>query len=459
MTADLRRAQKLAEAGELDEAWKITEQALKDDPDSVLALVLGTFINEKAKRTPVAYHFARRVTELQPGQSAAWTNYGRCCDELWKYDEARRAFVKAIQLAESPKVEALNLINLAALFINYGEFSKAEPLCRQALEKDPDSKKAKANMGFCLLARREWSEGWKLYAECLGSVMRRKMQYGDEPEWSGEAGKRVVIYGEQGLGDELSFASMLPDACERAEVIVDCDPRLEGLFRRSFPKAKVYGTRGKAAGWSDEFDCSAAMGSLGGMFRNKASDFTGAPYLIADPDRVTMWRALWAGKQKPVIGVAWSGGVWHTGAKHRKMSLQDFLPVFKSVDAHWVCLQYTDARDEIDAFREENPDIDIKQYPFATLSNDYDDTAALVASLDRVVCMQTAVAHLAGGLGVPCEVIVPMGQWRYGESYTDTPWHRTVRVWRKGNGWPVKAIGERLNADYSRISGRAAKAA
>jgi len=456
---DLQKARDLAEAGELDEAWQITEKALQRDPDDVIALVLGTYINERAKRLPVAYHFARRVTELQPSRSSSWTNFGRCADQMWLYEESERAYRKAIQFSESSKIESLNITNLAALYINHGEFAKAEPLCDKAIQKDPDSRKAKANKGFCLLARRKWAEGWKLYAECLGSVQRRKTQYGDEPEWQGEEGKRVVIYGEQGLGDEISFASMIPDACKRAKIIVDCDHRLQGLFQRSFPDAIVHGTRNQAAGWSDEFDCSAASGSLGGLFRNSDADFTGAPYLVADPDRVTMWRALWASKGKPVIGVAWSGGMWHTGAKHRKMSLEDFLPLFKSVDAHFVCLQYTDAQDEIDAFRAKHPDIDLKQYPYATLTSDYDDTAALVASLDHVMAMQTAVVHLAGGLGVPCEVIIPMGQWRYGEKFDNVPWYRTVRVWRKGKDWPVKAIGERLHADYSRVSGRAAKAA
>lgn len=445
MTARLREAQRLAEAGELDEAWKIVESALKDDPDSVLALVLGTFILERSKRTAMAYHLARRVTELQPKQSAAWTNFGRCADELWRFDEAEKAFNKAIMYSEDGAAKALNLINLAALYINYGMFSKAEPLCRQALEKDPESRKAQANLGFCLLARRQWAEGWPLYAQCLGSVQRRKMTYGDEPEWQGEDGKTVVIYGEQGLGDELSFASMIPNARECARVIVDCDPRLQGLFARSFPNCVVHGTRGLVADWPDKFDASCAMGSLGAIFRNTPESFTGAPYLRADPDRVTMWQALWHSKGKPVIGVAWSGGMWHTGAKYRKLRLDDFLPLFQSVDAHFVCLQYTDASKEIAEFLAKHPEIDLKQYPFATLTRDYDDTAGLVASLDCVVAMQTAVVHLAGGLGVPCHVIVPQGQWRYGESYTDIPWYRSVRVWRKPD---MKQIAEAVRANH-----------
>ena len=112
-----------------------------------------------------------------------------------------------------------------------------------------------------------------------------------------------------------------------------------------------------------------------------------------------------------------------------------------------MCLQYADSQAEIDEFLTRHPHIDLKQYPFATLTKDYDDTAALVASLDVVVSMQTAVVHLAGALGVKTHVIVPQGQWRYGEKYADIPWYGSVKVWRKGNEWPVRAIVGALNAD------------
>jgi hypothetical protein len=120
------------------------------------------------------------------------------------------------------------------------------------------------------------------------------------------------------------------------------------------------------------------------------------------------------------------------------------LPILRSIDAHWVSLQYEDAAGQIETFRNEHPEIDLVQYPFATLTKDYDDTAALVAELDMVVCMQTAVAHLAGGLGVECHVLLPKtSQWRYGEEGDTIPWYQSLRVIRQRElGKWEPAIGE-----------------
>jgi len=293
----------------------------------------------------------------------------------------------------------------------------------KALEEWPDFKGARSNLGFAQLGQRNWAEGWKNYRYCVGTTARPKVQYKGEGEWDGAPGKRVALYGEQGLGDEISFASVLPDAIrDCSKVIVDCDKRLANLFRRSFPGAVVYGTRQAKARdgalWAAEdreFDASLPIGQLGEFYRTTDESFPGTPYLKADPERTLMWKALWQTKGKPVIGIAWNGGIAKTGKRFRRWTLDQLLPVLSSVDAHWVVLEYKSAAAEVDAFREKHPEIDIREYPHATMTNDYDDTAALVDSLDMVFCIQTAVAHLGGALGKTTWVAVPpISQWRYG---------------------------------------------
>jgi ADP-heptose:LPS heptosyltransferase len=190
---------------------------------------------------------------------------------------------------------------------------------------------------------------------------------------------------------------------------------------------------------------------LGGMFRNAPEDFPGTPYLKADPDRVAMWEGLWAKQRKPIIGIAWTGGVPWTAARYRQMTLDELLPVFRSMDAVWVSLQYKDASKEIAEFKARHPEIDIRQYPWGTLTKDYDDTAALVESLDCVVSMQTAVIHLAGGLGVPCLCLVnTCGQWRYGVDSDDMPWYRSVKLYRqsKSREWPLDRLVDDLRGKF-----------
>ena len=314
--------------------------------------------------------------------------------------------------------------------------------------------KAKHNLGMCQLAEGDYT-GWDNYAASVGNTTNRpQWKYADELPWNGEPGKSVVIYGEQGIGDEISAASMFPDAIKRAgKVILECDARLAGLYRRSFPEAKVYGTRNKLeVAWDKDDaspDYSISSFQLGALFRRSAEDFPGTPYLIPDPDRVAMWQGLWSGKTKPIIGVAWSGGTKNTAKHLRKWSLEQLLPVFRSVDAHWVSLQYTDCQAEVDAFVKEHG-VDLKTYQFATLSKDYDDIAALVSTLDRVVTMQQTALHTAGALGVRALVGLPnMTQWRYGEKGSKMPWYNSVRLFRQrqGENWD-RVIREIADANH-----------
>ena len=438
----LTQARKFAETGQGEKAYEIAGHWLMEDPNDVLALVIMTFVLRKARRLPEAYHIAKKVSELAPEDAASWINFGQICNELFRVEDAERCYKRGLSVAKDPQSRAMLYTNLSALHIDLGRFEDAERETLMALECKPHSEAARSNLGFCQLAKRNWSEGWKNYGRCVGTDSRSSNFYRNppEPKWQGEPGKRVILHGEQGLGDEICFASMIPDAIARAgHVILDIDPRLEKLFKRSFPKASVYGTRGATPEnfkpWAEKdriFDCSLAIAQVGEFFRNKDEDFPATPYLVADPDRVAMWRSMWNKKGKPVIGLAWTGGMWQTGAKFRKLRLEQYLPIMQSIDAHFVCLQYKDASAEIARFREKHPHIDIAQYDYATLTRDYDDTAALVASLDCVVSVPTAVVHLAAALGTPCIAMnSPHRCWKF---YGGLAFHPTVDL-VPNEGW------------------------
>ena len=451
----------LGEKGKLEAGWKIVNRLLIENPLDVQALVTGSYIMRRLGVLPTAYHFALSATQLWPKDSAAWTNLGHAASEMWLVEESEKCYHRALEVATRDDHKKVLWLNLSALYLDNGRFREAEELTRKILAADPDHKNAQANLGFCQLAQRNWAEGWKGYHNTIGSDWRPKVQYHGEPEWDGTPGKTVALYADQGLGDEVSFASMLPDAikdCKR--VILDCDDRLEGLFKRSFPKAKVYGTRrSKDAKWDKEdwnIDASLPLGQIGEYYRTDDSHFSGEPYLVPCPNRLAMWRALFKGKKKPVIGIAWTGGIPKTNSRNRRIALEDLLPIFRRVSGHYVSLQYKDAQAEIDAFKAKHKWVDLEQYKFGTLTNDYDDTAAMIAACDFVICIQTAVAHTAGALGVPVYVLVPTAtQWRYGESTETIPWYKSLRVIRqtKGGEWTddIDRLSRRLQADYSRV--------
>lgn len=456
----LDRARGLCEAGHLDDAWDICESILAENPNHAASLILVSYIGFKANKPVTGYTFGKRAVDVAPHEALAWLNLGINANSLWRMEEAEAALKTAVRLAQPKEIRGMANMNLAGLCIDFGRFPEAEQYARAALKDVPTSAKAKANLGFALLGQRKW-EGWDFYSWSLGLRNREKMKFGEEPDWDGTPGQTVAFYGEQGVGDELSFASMLPDAIRDCKkVIISCDRKLEGLFRRSFAKAKVYGTRKAKAGdgvvWDEDdrqIDASLALGELGCIYRKTDASFTGAPYLVADPDRRLMWRALFDAKKKPCIGIAWTGGIEMTGKKFRTLSLDQLKPMLGNLDAHWVSLQYKDAEKDIRSFRKANPGIDIVQYQGATLTPDYDDTAALVAELDLVICIQTAVAHLAGALGKECWVLLPKNsQWRYGMSGETMPFYKSLRVFRQRSlqDWngPMGEIMSRLHKRY-----------
>lgn len=431
-----QRAADLGEQGKLEAAWKIVNKLLVENPLDVQGLVTGSYIMRRFGALPQAYHLARSATQIWPHDDAAWTNLGHAASEMWLVEESERCYRKALKCAKDPKHIQTLWLNLSALYLDNGRFAEAEALTRKILAQNPEHTNAKANLGFCQLAQRNWAEGWKGYHHTIGSDWRPKVQYGEEPEWDGTPGKTVVLYADQGLGDEISFASMLPDAlaiCRK--VILDCDERLEGLFKRSFPEARVYGTRrAKEGQWAKEdwkIDASLPLGQIGEFFRTDASQFPETPYLVACPARTAMWRSLFAAKKKPCIGVAWTGGIPKTNSRNRRIALKDLLPLFNGLEAHFVSLQYKDASEEIAALKASQA-VDLEQYKWGTLTSDYDDTAALIAALDYVVCIQTAVAHTAGALGKPVLVLVPVAtQWRYGDSEDSIPWYGSLKIVRQ----------------------------
>jgi tetratricopeptide (TPR) repeat protein len=422
---DLQKARALVEANRPAEAWAILERCLLDDPEDPQAVIVAGFMNIRVRNYPLAYYFARKLTELIPRDPAAWINLTQSCKFMQREKEGERAARQGLSLAKLPKDRAALYQNLASIYMDAGRFDEAEPVMTKALELEPGNPKFLANLGMCQLARHDWANGWKNYRHFIGTEERIRQVYNDpeEPLWDGAPGQTVLLYGDQGIGDEVCFASMVNDAAQRCEkLILNVDRRLTRLFKRSFPAVEVHGLRDQRWDASQKIDASLPMSQVGEFLRLSDAEFPSEPYLTADADRVLMWRSLFATKRKPVIGIGWTGGLWHTGSKFRQCTLEALLPLFQSIDANWVSLQYKDASEEIATFRVKHPEIDLVQYPHATLTQDYDDTASLVAALDLVVSVPTAVVHLAGALGTPCLAMnSPKPCWKFAKGLAFHP--------------------------------------
>lgn len=434
-------ADKLRSEGKPDEALAICNKYLNDNYGDIPALCLASHILIDAERFGLAHAVTKAALSIAPDEPALLTNMGICYEKQQNLEEAERYFVKALQ--KKPD-DDLTLTNLGFVYLHKGLPERSVVMCQKAIAIAPKVPHARFNMGQAQLMMGQWEEGWKNYEANLGKHLgRRERVYGAIPRWTGDNNMMLIAYGEQGIGDEISFASCIPDLQRENTVIIECDHRLTGLFKRSFD-CDVYGTRYKKGGidWPRRYpiDATVAMGSLPGFYRNKTEDFPGTPYLKADPERRIQWRALLDSLgDKPKIGITWTGGMARTMTKRRSLELEQLLPILKQ-DAHFVSLQYKDCP-EIEAFAETHG-VKIHHWPHAMQTQDYDDTAALVAELDLVITVQQSAVHLAGALGVPTWVLIPKApHWRYGLTGQDMPWYKSVRLYRRRENW-AETIGE-----------------
>lgn len=364
---------------------------------------------------------------------------GTCYKHENKTVEAREYFEKA-QAGIPPNPDIQN--NLGTLFINEGKPEKAQEHLLKALEIDPGHAQAHWNLGLSYLELGDYEKGWKEYDWGIPAKVRMDRNYSKIPlpMWDGTPNRKVVVYGEQGIGDEILFASMLPDLLKDCpQTVFECHKKLHTLFSNSFPGIPIYPTREdevltwpvKADGSPRyQFDAKLPLGGLGHFYRNSLDDFPGSPFLKPSATAQAHWRAkLDELPRRPNIGISWIGGHKRTRIEVRSIELENLLPILKQ-DANFISLQYTPAEDEIQRLKDKHG-IDIHHWPEAVYSPNYDDTAGLVANLDLVITVCTSVVHLAGGLGVPTWVLTPSRPaWRYRLDIDAMPWYQSVSLYR-----------------------------
>lgn len=389
-----------------------------------------------ANRLDEARQAFETAQRLDPGFTEVHIGLGNVA--LWqdRDPEAVYHYQQAIQKTTRPS-RSLQL-NLGSALQNCGRFEEARILHQRVLAEQPNDHVTRWYVCQMDLALCDWQAGWSKYGSRFGAgaVIFRPMPY---RPWDGRPlpSETLLILADEGIGDEIMYASCLADAAQQAQhLIVECEPRLERLFRRSFPYAHVVGTRREnTSAWLDGLPVptwQVASGDLPGFFRTRDAAFpqhTG--YLSADPERVTYWRDRLERELGPrlKVGISWRGGLPKTRSRARSIDTAHWAPILGLADANFVNLQYGAYETELAALNAEHGPR-ITDFPEAI--RDYDETAALVAALDVVVTVCTAIVHLAGALGKPVWVLTPLSPgWRYTAQRDQMPWYPSSRIYRQ----------------------------
>lgn len=422
--------------GNAEEAMAAYGQALAVNPSHARAHGnLGGAL-QKLKRPDEALAALEKALALEPQFPEALNTMGNVFCDLGRFDDAVGGFQRAIALQPDFAQAHHNLGNTCK---KAGRMDDAVASLTRAIEINPDYAEAHWNLSHVLFHQGRLAEGWDEHEwrwRCP-EAPAQKRDFTQAP-WPGPGApaKTILVWGEQGVGDEILFAGMIPDLLALgANVIIECDRRLVPLFQRSFPEATCIAQTDPPAAdvISGAVDWQTPSGGLGRWFRRDFDAFPSrSSYLKADQDRQAAIGKKYRKKTPAlVVGIAWSSINADIG-KEKSLSLTDLRGLAKIPGIRLVDLQYGDTAGALREFEEATGtailhDEDIDQMA------DLDGFAAQVAALDLVVTVSNTTAHLAGALGVETYLMlntVPLSCW-LGER-RDSPWYPSVRLFRQG---------------------------
>jgi tetratricopeptide (TPR) repeat protein len=476
---NLRKASEFLKQGRNAKAEELLLQVLAEDFESKDGLyLLGTVYLQKGI-TGLAAQLFMRVLDTHEKHFESWNNLGNCYHTINNSKLAELCFRKALEIERpDPRDHADIYNNLATLYINAGKPKEGVPYAEKCIELQKDHNDGNWNLALLQLEQGHYAEGFDQYEWGFKTNNRMFRSYGDHVKpWDGSEGKDVVVWGEQGIGDEILFASMIKELKEKSKsVVFECHPRLVTLFKKSFPDVTIYGTRkDNYISWVDkhpELNAKVATGDLGRFFRRDLETFpTHEGYLKADENRVEHYRRKLAKLGKRIkVGISWTGGYVKTRKDYRSIALEKWEPILRQ-NCDFISLQYTpDAYNTI-AEAEDKLDIRIHHWPSAVQANDYGETAALIEALDLVITVNTSVHHLAGALGKPCWTLTPKAKaWRYWSPDADNKtvpwypsviqyqqkelfkWNKIIRTVTEDLAALMKSIEEKRLVDYSKYA-------
>jgi tetratricopeptide (TPR) repeat protein len=400
-----------------------------------------------AEDFPAASRALRRALRLTPDSSAAWNNLG----DARRLTDGEAASMRRYQRAaalEPTYAEAWSNMGLSAQ--KTGDMTRGERLFDRALRV---------------------RDGWPDYAYRFASGKVGRGRAPAMAPWRGEKlapGQRLLVWREQGLGDEILFASMYRDLLARGvDAVFECDPRLTGLLSRALPdgvtvRGETVDARGRETLVQPDCARHIPAGSLSRLLRGRVADFPSqapgadfpsqapsadfppqAPWLAPDPVLAARLRERLeaACGDRLRVGLAWRSGLMTAERAAAYLRLSDYAPLFELSGVAWVNLQYGDCAAEI-AAAEARFGVRIETWPDLDLKNDLESAAALTAGLDLVITPAVSVGEIAAALGVP---VWRLGARDWTQLGTDArPWTPALRVFSPQTGEKLPDVVHRL---------------
>ena len=355
---------------------------------------------------------------------------------MGKLDEAIAAYNKALTL-KPDYAEAYN--NMGNALNKQGKFDEAIEAYTKAHSIKPDYAEAHYNRGLAFLIAKDFYQGFLQY-EWRWKTNKKTFLQSAKPIWNGEKNQRVLVWAEQGIGDELMYSSIISELYVTSlKILVKCDKRLIPLFKRSFPADIIYFSKDLPVP-EDEYDFHIPMGSLPMIFRKSLDSFkkSASGFLKYDMSKTESIKAqLMHEYGKKIIGISWKTTSPNRSSLSRNIDLAKLVTALENSNTQLLSLQYGDISDEIEAVKRDFG-IEVIQFSDVDNKNDIDGLAALMAACDTVITIDNSTAHLSGALGLTTKLMLPYtADWRWGLSGNSSYWYDAVQLYRQSevNDW------------------------
>jgi tetratricopeptide (TPR) repeat protein len=440
----LKNALEQHRSGQLDEAAQRYRQILLSEPGHADCLHLLGMVAFQEGDAEQAVVLIRRAIAIHGTAASYYSNLGNVLQSREKMAEAEACYRRALALRPD---QAEVHLNLGHILKAQGAVDAALNSYRSARLLDPALAEAQVAESTALLLQGELGAGWEGFeARWRTKDYDTRPRSFPQPRWEGEctAPSRVLIWGEQGVGDEIMFAGLLRDVIAAGNhCVLECDARLQPLFARSFPEVEA--VSGYDPHLHPRMGIAAQLpsGSLPGLFRRNLADFaaTSSPYLIADAAKVKRLRARYD-DGRPLVGIAWHSNNKKSGHR-RSIELAQLAPLFAQSGVRWVSLQYGDPM----VIKEQAHAAAVPLVVDAEVDQwtDLDSFAAQVAAMDLVVTIDNSSAHMSAALGVQTWTMLPSApDWRWLLEREDSPWYPTMRLFRQQEPGQWKSVIEGL---------------
>ena len=421
--------------GEHDAAVQCYERSLSIEPgqpDTFFNLGATLIAGDDPQAAREAY---QRGLELRPEDRDMRLNLSAAQMALGELEDALAEYRKLIALSfDDPEVHHGMFLCLARM----GRLDEAEAEFQILRNIDADNPQYDVDGSILFLMKAQWESGWQAYARRWDANPGSRRPF-SQPWWEGQnlTDMKLLVWGDQGLGDEVMYASMLNDLSAKvSQIILEVDARNVELFQRSFPNIQCLSRTDPPNDQMAACDIQIPLGDLGLYLRKTNVDFGLAdPYLLPDADRVASLREEYhdrvsEGVDVKLVGITWRSLNDRIG-RDKSIPLQDLKPVLSMPNAAFVDLQYGDVSDERSAAQAKFG-VTIYRDRRIDPTIDIDAHAAQIAAMDLVITVSNTSAHLAGAMGVPTWVIIqniPDRRWLIDRE--DSPWYGSVRLFRQ----------------------------